>query len=476
MTRDQPNILLLFPDQHRGDWLPYDESIFARIGVDPVPVRMPTVRGLMDRGVTFTEAITPAPLCAPARGCLASGLRYEHCGVSGNDVNYPVTQRAFYAVLRDAGYNVGSVGKLDVRKPEHNWTLSGWVQELGQIGFTRAVDSGGKWDAIFSATKRKVNGKWQKLSPDKYAPAGPYMEYLRQHELMHVHIQDLESRRGAWGRYNVEPTPLPEHAYTDNWVGQGAINLLSEFPRDQPWFLQVNFPSPHDPWDVTTRMRAAWEEAELPPPHGGNEFLREEENLVRQNYAAMIENIDRNAGEILAAIAERGEIDDTLVIYSSDHGEMLGDLTKYGKSTWERGAIHVPLVVAGSGVQAGVTCDALVELQDLTATFVEYAGSSMPEARDSWSLTSLLAGETKDHRRYQVSALDDAKHDWLTVKDAKHKVVLVAGSAPQLFDLEQDPWCDENIAAENSDVIASLLAQYAAEPSAKFPEGYKVPQ
>ena len=81
MTQDRPNFLFLFSDQHRGDWMPYSKPVKERLGVGPLDLNMPNIRGIMDRGVTFSCAVSPAPVCAPARACLASGRRYRNCRV-----------------------------------------------------------------------------------------------------------------------------------------------------------------------------------------------------------------------------------------------------------------------------------------------------------------------------------------------------------------------------------------------------------
>ena len=102
----RPNILFLFPDQHRFDWL----------GSAGIPVPTPNLDALAGRGVRFTHAITPSPLCAPARACLAAGREYGSCGVADNAVDYPIDQTTFYTLLRDSGYHVIGCGKFDLAK------------------------------------------------------------------------------------------------------------------------------------------------------------------------------------------------------------------------------------------------------------------------------------------------------------------------------------------------------------------------
>jgi arylsulfatase len=431
----RPNILFLFPDQHRGDWMPYTESVFRKqFGMEPLPLRMPNVEMLMNRGVTFTKAITPSPLCAPARACVAAGLRYDRCRVSGNAFDYPVDQRTFYSVLKENGYNVGGVGKFDLHKKTHWWGLDGWIDDLGAMGFTHAIDNAGKIDAINSG---------------KEAPQDPYMKYLYDQGLAEVHLKDMKGRKKS-----AAPTELPEEAYCDNWLSSNGIEMLKSFSVDQPWFLVVNFTGPHSPFDVTKRMKADWENVELPQPiHSEDDPAQS--LAIRQNYAAMIENIDRNIGLMLEEIERRGELDHTIVIFASDHGEMLGDWNLYGKVLPDRGSVHIPFVAAGPGIRQGVISDALVELQDVASTILELAGLSMPEAVDSISLAGHLQGRTEKHRAVQISALKD----WRMVSDGAYKLIVQTDKEHRLYDLNADPWEERNIASKQTAIVERLLAE-----------------
>jgi arylsulfatase len=208
-------------------------------------------------------------------------------------------------------------------------------------------------------------------------------------------------------------------------------------------------------------MKAAWENVDLPLPHKGEPDSAELVLKIRQNYAAMLENIDRNIGLLLDEVSSRGERDNTIVIYASDHGEMLGDFNRFGKCVPYRGSVHIPLVISGPGILEGIYSDALVELQDLTATITEYAGVSMKEAVDSKSLKPVLEGKTENHREYQISALDrdgkHTKHGWKMIADHNYKLNLIEEMEPQLFDLKNDPWENENIAADNEEIIGNML-------------------
>ncbi len=418
MNKKTPNILLLLPDQHRGDWVP-------RIGY--VKARMPNLQKLMETGTTFSRAITPSPLCAPARACLASGRRYPNCGVRDNSDCYPLNLRTFYSELRDGGYSVGGVGKFDLHKPVHWWGLDGFIDDLRTLGFTHAIDNAGKMDAVASG---------------KMEPKDPYMKALDDRGWREYHVKDMTDRG-----LKTHPTKLPEDLYCDNWLSENAIDMLNTFSRENPWFLQVNFTGPHAPFDVTSGMQEPWKNVSFPDPihwQGDEETIQK----VQQNYAAMLENIDRNIGRILSWLEEHGEMDNTLIVYSSDHGDMLGDFNKFGKCQPENASIGIPMVISGPGVCRNVVSDALVELQDLAKTFTDYAGLNPESLEESVSLRPVLEGRRKEHRPYSLSALNPhtanlkAKGNqrvWQVVQNKEYKMIMEVDGTARIFDVQADP-------------------------------------
>src|ERR1019366_5146000 len=111
------------------------------------------------------------------------------------------------------------------------------------------------------------------------------------------------------------PTPLPEEAYCDNWLSNNGLELMRRFPKGKPWHLAVNFTGPHEPMDITSRMERLARGARFPPPHRNTQFPPEVHVAIRQNYTAMIENIDRWVGIYLEELRKRGELDNTIVVF-----------------------------------------------------------------------------------------------------------------------------------------------------------------
>ena len=391
-------------------------------GQPAVPLRLPNLEKLIARGVRFSRAITPSPLCAPARACLASGFDYRRCGVVNNGDNYPLAQATYYQLLRDSGYHVMGCGKLDLHKKTQEWGLDG-RRLVREWGFSDAIDNAGKGDAVNSGA---------------LVPKDPYMKLLHDQGQAETHVRDMKGRKGYVGTY---ATPLPDALYCDNFITRNAQTLLNAAPANQPWHLAVNFTGPHSPVDITARMEKTVRDRAYPQPNRNTQYEAPHHLAIRQNYSAMCENIDRGIGEILAAVEKRGELDDTIVIFSSDHGEMLGDHNRWGKHVPYQASVGIPMVVAGPGVKARGESKALVSLHDLTATFLDYANVRKPTGMDSRSLGPLLAGRTHVHRSHLVAALEE----WRMVWDGRHKLIEGYEKEPQLFDLQVDPLENSNL-------------------------------
>lgn len=443
-----PNILLLFPDQWRHDWMSDNPQL---------PIRTPNLDRLRKRGVQFNQAIVASPVCAPSRACLASGMEYERARVPSNDFDYPDGFTTFYQRLREAGYHVLGCGKMDLAKGAHWWGPDGqW--KLKNWGFSAGINNAGKWDQM---TGLRFNSG---IPPD------PYLSFLDSRGLLKTHVDDYQARRKN-DYVTTFPTPLPDDAYCDNWVTENGLKLLKGVP-DKPWFLQVNWTGPHDPDDITKRMEATVRGRSMPQVAGKNQFSDDANQLIRQNYTAMCENIDRGVGKILDWLDATGQAGNTLVIFSSDHGEMLGDHGRWGKSVPYHPSASVPLLVSGPGVQQGLKTSALASSIDLTATILDYGGITQTSI-DGKTLRPILEGKTESHRRVVYSGLGA----WRMVFDGRYKVITgfasergqnnganmskyepeVLSRPPMVFDLSDDPTEMRDLAGSMPDAAKNLL-------------------
>lgn len=431
-----PNILFLFPDQHRWDWL----------GGNPdLPLKTPNLDALAARGVQFERCYTPSPVCSPARACLATGRRYGRQGVPGNNANTPIDLPNHFRALRDAGYQVAGVGKFDLHKVDKDWGLDG-KNLLPEYGFTSGCDNEGKGDGVTSYQK------------NERSPKGPYLNFLADHDWAEPYVEMYEDPPGAKNSLNfASVTPLSEEGYCDNWVAANAARELQNFSQEEPWYLWVNFVGPHDPYDVTETMRNAWKDVDFPDP-----WNAEPEDGVlerRQNYAAMIENIDTRIGELFQIIEERGELENTIIVFSSDHGEMLGDHNRWQKAVWQEGSSHVPLIVAGPGVAQGHTTSSLASIHDLAVTFAELGGAAPLDGADAVSLRPVFEDPKKEVRSTVTSGL----RKWRMVVKDRYKYVADGDAPVQLYDLVEDLHETTNIAGQHPELVEELQQVLDAE-------------
>lgn len=416
----QPNFLFLFPDQWRWDFLGCDEA--------GIPVRTPNIDKLAERGVRFRQCRTNSPVCAPARAALAQGVRYDRCQVPDNGHDTPGDAETFFQHLRAAGYRVATCGKNDLHKKTTWKGRDGWTPLLGQYGFTEAIDHSGKLDCAM----------WGKLSEG--GPHCSYASYLHGKGLFDLYEQDY-ARRGREMTIDTAdwPSPLDPEDYTDEVCGRAGAKLLERFPQEGPWMLWVNFPGPHSPMDPPEPWQRWYDGVDFPDPVAISPTYKDKtcnHNQIRRNYAACCEGIDRWLGRYLDLIEQRGELDNTVVIFASDHGEMLGDHGRFSKYVPQEGSVHVPLVMAGPGVERRGTSDALVELIDLSATMLDMAGLAVPEHFDAKSLLPQLRCGANDaaHRDVQMMGLSN----WRAAFDGQYKLVRTRNKEGQITEAMYD--------------------------------------
>lgn len=464
---------MIFPDQWRGDWVH---------GVSGINVRTPNIDAMIERGVSFGRTWTPCPICAPARACMALGRSYDASPVRHNKDNLPLNQKTFYRLLLDSGYRVANLGKSDLLKQAHSWGADGRhilnnVDGMAEIGFSDGFDSAGKHDSINAAEKGCID---------------PYTDMLNSRGLIDEYVRDFEDRsltshqpvplsdwlEGRWfepvqAYTNIEPVEIPEDAYSDNFIGQATLDILRKFDGEDPWFTIVNFPGPHEPMDITPEMADAWRDAELPYPVGcqhPDELLVQN---IRRHYAAMIENIDRWIGIFVDQLKAQGQYENTLIVFASDHGEMLGDRNLWQKEVPFEPAVHVPLVISGAGVVArGHLPETTASLIDLPPTYLRMAGVPIPGEYSGFDLGSFLNGGDQPPRQHTQTGLGA----WRAVTDGRYKLIVgLDESVPQveiqfgqfdhslpepgkLYDLKNDPDELTNLWAKENDVRDRLLA------------------
>ena len=432
-----PNVLWICTDQQRWDTI-------AALGNRHI--NTPNIDRLAAAGTACTNAFCQAPICTPSRasfltGCYPSTVH----GCSNGNSHWAEAAPLVTRLLAGAGYCCGLAGKL------HLAGAQGRIEP-------RPRDDG---YSVFH---------WSHDPRDAW-PAG------------HAY-RDWVAERGAHlGHTYAELGYMPAELHQTTFCADKAIEFM-ETAWTQPWLMSVNIFDPHAAFDPPADYLARYDPSEMPAPAYRDSDLAAQELLRGVDfqteardpdsfdargkiaaYYAMIELIDHNVGRMLDALERSGQADNTLVIFTSDHGEMLGDhgLLLKGCRFYE-GLVHVPLIVRWPGrVTAGAATDALVELTDLAPTLLAAAGVPVPDHMAGRSLLPLLSGAAADHRGAVRSeyyeALRSLRRDrsgWSNsratmIRDRRYKLAVYHGHpVGELFDLQEDPHEHRNLWREAS--------------------------
>ncbi|MGI6544131.1 MAG: sulfatase [Limnochordia bacterium] len=443
MLSKRPNILFIMDDQHRFDYLGCSGAEF---------VRTPNLDRLAARGVRFTHCFTNAPICVPARIGLATGMQPFRLSALDNNAGLPVDTPTMYKHFRDNGYRVGGIGKFDLRKYDPYNGRYGDRPVAYSWGFTHPCECEGKMHAGSSPK-----------------PIGPYTYYLQEKGLLQQFHADYQQRRSVgWSTAEAaRASILPPEDFEDCYIGRKAASWLEAVPDDFPWFLFVSFVGPHDPYDPPEPYAARYENTPVPAAGGLGEgkprhiaqrrrtCTPEEVTFMRRRYCAAIEVIDDQIGLLLAALEKRQMVDNTIIVFTSDHGEMLGDQGLFQKNVPYEAALRVPLIFAGPGIAGDRSVDALIELIDLNPTLCELAGLPPQPHMDALSFAPLLHGESTIHRPHVISAL---RH-FRCIRTERYKLIENYNDITELYDLPADPWEQHNIAANRKAEVNRLARE-----------------
>ncbi|MFW5788292.1 MAG: sulfatase [Halanaerobiales bacterium] len=458
------NILWITTDQQRYDTINYLNNPY---------INTPNLDRLCQEGVAFTKAYCQSTVCTPSRASFLTGLYPStiHVNRNGNEY-FPDNVELITKTLSDIGYDCGLAGKLHI--------ASAWT---------------GK-------EKRTADGyKTFKYSHSPSQGFNKGNEYLKWLEKQGVNLDNIfkdkdKKREDSYkGGYQEDVTPSLRQA---SWCTEQAIEFISE-KRDKPWLFSLNFFTPHPPYDGPGIYKQKYLDGELPEPlfHEKDLILQKKlKNAYHQtsnpqkinnskdmiaSYYANIELVDKQVGCLLNILEETGQRDNTIVIFMSDHGEMLGDhgLTQKGCRFYE-GAVRVPLIIScPTELKSGKIYDNIVELTDLVPTIADITGLDISTNKGKKlagkSLLPIFKKEnTKEsHREYVRCEYYDAlnmhapynpeKHNptYATMYfDGKYKIIVYHTlDTGELYDLEQDPDEYNNLwdCIETKDIKMDLL-------------------
>ena len=451
-----PNVLWICADQQRFDTIE---------GLNNTHIRTPNLRKLMAESVTCTHAFCQNSVCSPSRASFLTG-RYPHTtSLRANGQRIRSDERLITRTLADYGYTCGLSGKLHL-SPCAGGRIENRIDD-GYSVFWWSHDLSDQWPGknMWRVWLDAKGVKWP--TPPQHTP--------------------------AWG------VPIDPKYTQTAWCSDMAIQFIREQSKFNPWLMSVNIFQPHHPFWPSKDYLDRYDPEKLPSPkysegelankpifqqidhqgaYGGTavSFAKTDELTHRKitaAYYAMIEQVDTEVGRMLQALDDTGQAENTIVIYMSDHGEMLGDHGFYLKGPYFYDcAIRVPLIVRWPGkFKAGLRADSLVELVDLPPTLLEAAGIPVPAGMQGRSLMRLFTGQSANHRdsiyseHFDSSSLYDPPPMAACIRTGRHKLSYYRHlQTGELYDLEKDPGEVENLwASSNAKGVRDEMMQKLME-------------
>ncbi len=428
----KPNVLLIMTDQQRWDTLGcYGNTV----------IETPNLDWLASMGIVFTAAYTSTPSCIPARASLITGMDPWNTGILGMGRGQP---------------------PMGVNFPH---TLPG---ELAQVGYhTRGV---GK---MHFDPQRALNGFHHTVLDESGRASDPgfvsdYRQWFEQHK---TGDYDIADHGIDWNSWMARPYHAPEFLHPTNWTVSESIRFLKERDPLKPFFLKMSFARPHSPYDPPSYYFDLYLNKRLPKPSVGDwaaahnvpeeaarpdawRGVRSAEEILRARagYYGSITHIDHQIGRLLMFLQKKGLLHNTLILFTSDHGDMLGDHNLWRKTYAYEGSAHIPLIIKlPATFKREVTAvDRPVCLQDLMPTVLETVDVTIPPTVDGQSLLGLMQGQERPWREYvhgehSTCYAEEQEMQYLT--DGKMKYLwLPRAGQEQLFDLTRDPYEYHNLA------------------------------
>jgi choline-sulfatase len=452
VTAGAPNIVLIMSDQHRADMMGCAGDATALT---------PSLDALAAQGVRFSRVSCQGPLCMPSRASFMTERYVRDHGVYTNSSEIPSDSPTYAWALREAGYHTSLLGKAHLYLDE-------------KLTVSHMDDMAGRLEALGFAEVFETGDKFVGKVPTRYT------DYLAARDLLDAykkHIadrsyqgenEDGQNATKCVPMWDSTPTPIPLESYVDAWHGQQAVRWIEGYDRQKPFFLLVGFPGPHDPWDAPAEAVRRYRDVDISMPsstrrpavegtgrYGAllNAFLwvSDSESMtddairgMRRSYAADISVIDQAVGDMVGALQRTGLLDNTWIIYTSDHGEMAGNHGLMSKCVLYEPAVRVPLIVRPPGGCPPRAVDSLVEHVDVPATVRAIAGA--PGVADSEG-RSLLAGVNGPASPPSRSRTVSENWGFAAFETERYKLVVDEDALEpcQLFDVSEDPSEDHNL-------------------------------
>ncbi|MDP6047717.1 MAG: sulfatase-like hydrolase/transferase [Phycisphaerae bacterium] len=439
----RPNILWICTDQQRYDTI---------TSLGNPHIRTPNIDKLVARGVAFTHAYCQSPICTPSRASFLTGMHPDalHACINGNE-SWDNAAPLITKTLADAGYDCGLSGKL------HLSSAHGRIEKRPDDGYR-----------VFH---------WSHHPKDDWPKGHAYCDWLKARG---EDFKKLHRKNGF----------IPAELHQTTWCAKTAEDFIRE-KRKGPWLFSLNCFDPHSPLDPPKKYLDRYDIKSLPGPlfrdsdlaaqkklkgvnfqGGAAKYKKLDAQTYQAKYWAQIELIDENVGRLMKVLDETGQRENTIVIFTSDHGETLGDhgLRRKGCRFYEC-LVRVPLIISWPGrFKQALKSDALVELTDIAPTLLQAAGLPIPKDMHGKSLLPILEGQcdSREHRPFVRSiyyrVLAGAPSYASMIRTREYKLVQYHGHGlGELFDMKTDPhefdnlWDDPKLSGVRFDLLTKAF-------------------
>ena len=443
----RPNILLLYTDQQRWDALGANGN---------AEILTPNLDRLAAQGANFSRYFVQNPVCMPSRVSFLSGQYPSTLGITHMGVPVPEDLPTLPRLLGPYGYHCANIGKLHFL-PHANRDHRVPHPAYGFDHLEIADEPGVYEDAYRAWARRKDPAQLDHLS------VGLPPATAQWHKLMG--FKDGVRHPGEGGRFDFKgAVPFPgDDGFTHSaFVGEQTIEYLKGRRAGAPFLCIAGFYSPHAPWVVPQKYLDLYDPdsfslPEFPPEieekRRQGEITDGQLRSARHGYYAMVTEVDDWVGRILDCLEEEGLADNTLVLFTSDHGEWLGEHLRYGKGMPGPDCVsRVPFLARGPGIKRGTRCDEIVEAVDAVPTLLELCGIQPPPHLQGDSLAGALAGGEAPGDGVALLEHSGAK----TLRSDGYRYRVGADGSESLWDLQKDPgeYCDVAGEAEYAGALA----------------------
>ncbi len=459
-TTAPPNVLVVFDDQLRADAC----GVYGGKNTTT-----PNIDRLASQGVTFINAVSTCPLCTPYRGMLQTGRYPTHSGLVLNWVEANPRQRCIAHVFRDAGYRTGFIGK---------WHLaSGRLKKAGKHAVT--PEDGRRI--------QRMQAEYQKENPEtEYVPPGPA-------RLGYDHWQAYNFHTTFNNAFYYEDSP--QRLIMKGYETDAEMDMAIEFMRRQqekrqPFFLMVAPHPPHPPWKPQDCPAGYLEQIRqdlIWAPNVPEDHALRKNPLPARCYYAMVKNFDDAFGRVLDFLDKSGLAQNTIVVLTSDHGDMLGSHGRQNKMVPYREAVNVPCIIRWPGrIPAGKRIDVLLTPMDHFPTLCGLAGLQAPTTCDGTDLSGALMGNRRIDRDAVLMAnyvshwdfFDTGTNwpEWRGIRTERYTYVKWLDGKEELYDNVEDPYQMKNLAESPKDLpllhaLRIRLAELLADAHDEFLPG-----